>query len=238
MAPGAPAAGIVVPPLDAGRGNAFLGISTRLGSVIDLLVKNGDARLLAEPKLTCRSGGEAEFLAGGEIPLPITGDDGEVSVEFKDYGVILRMQPTIDAAGYIDTDVEVEVSAIDPSVTVQSIPGFLTRRTHTDMNLRQGQTLVISGLLSSRSSGDLEKVPGLGDLPILGELFRSRAFRSDETELVVFVTPHLIDPDTPVNHALMERARTLVDAARRVDDEQQAPATAPATEPGEQWPHE
>lgn len=202
-------------PLDAGAGNAFFGISSRISSVINLLVQNGTARLLAEPKLTCRSGGEAEFLAGGEVPIPITDQDGALNVTFKQYGIILRMQPVSDADGYISTQVEVEVSTVDPSVSVLGIPGFLTRRTDTEMNVRQGQTMVISGLLSSDASKDVDKVPGLGNIPVLGELFKSRNFRDSKSELVVLVTPNLVDPEHRINRAMVRRFNDLQETSNK-----------------------
>lgn len=196
-------------PLDVGRNNPYFGISTRITSMINLLAQNGEARMLAEPKLTCRSGGKAEFLAGGEVPIPITDRQGALNVLFKQYGIILRMSPTSDPLGYIDTHVEVEVSTIDPSVTVLGIPGFLSRKTQTDMNVREGQTMVISGLFTNERSKDVNKVPGLGHLPILGELFKSRQFQNKQTELVVLVTPHLVHADSKSNKDLIRHAQEM-----------------------------
>ncbi len=194
---------------NAGSANAFFGLSTSIGSVINLLVESGDAKLLAEPKLTCRSGGTAEFLVGGEVPIPIIGNEGQTDVEFKEFGVILRMSPIADASGYINTQVEIEVSTIDEAISVQGIPGFLTRRTDTEMNVRAGQTMVLSGLLSAQHSKNVSKVPGLGHIPVLGELFKSRGFQNDETELVVFVTPHVVDPEHRINRDLLQRAQDI-----------------------------
>ena len=188
------------------RGSAsYAGISTRFGSIINLLVQNGTARLLAEPKLSCKSGGEAHFVVGGEVPIPITNLDGAISVTFKEFGVILKMSPVSDQDGYISTKVDVEVSTIDPSISVLGIPGFATRKTQTEMNVRDGETMVLAGLISSERSKDVDKVPGVGDLPILGELFKSRRFRDRESELVVFVTPRLVSPSSDENRQLVER---------------------------------
>ena len=205
-APGDP---LSILPNNVGRNNAYFGISTSITSVINLLSQNGDAKMLAEPKLTCRSGGKAEFLAGGEVPLPVRNQDGSVSVTFKQYGIILKMTPISDPEGYISTHVSVEISTIDDSVTVLDIPGFLTRKTETDMNLKQGQTMVISGLLSNESSKDVDKLPGLGNIPVLGELFKSRNFQNKDTELVILVTPSIIDPDHKINKAWVRRSEEM-----------------------------
>ena len=202
-------AGILVPPLDVGSRNGFFGISTRLTSFINLLEQEGIAKLLAEPKLVSRSGGQAEFLAGGEVPIPISNALGALNVTFKQFGIILRMAPISDAEGFISTNIEVEVSTIDPAVAVQGIPGFATRRTNTDMNVLQGQTMVISGLLSSEESKTVDKLPGLGSIPILGELFKSRDFRDNKTDLVIFVTPYIVDPDHERNQELLRFAEKI-----------------------------
>ncbi|MEO1574645.1 MAG: type II and III secretion system protein, partial [Pseudomonadota bacterium] len=123
------------------------------------------------------------------------------------------LEPVSDPSGYISSKVGVEVSDIDPSIQVLGIPGFITRRTNTEMNVRDGQTMVLSGLLSSDRGKDVNKVPGLGNLPILGELFKSREFRDDETELVVFVTPSLVDPDHKINKAMLDHAQELRDSS-------------------------
>lgn len=195
-------------PIDTST-QRFFGISTQLDSIINILTQNGDGRLLAEPRLSVVSGGEASFVVGGEVPIPILDQDGSVNVTFKEYGIILRIQPVADPQGFINTQVGVEVSSIDRSVTVRDVPGFTTRRTETEMNVRDGQSLVISGLLSSEDSKSVSKVPGLGDIPIIGELFKSRDFQRDRTELVVVVTPHLVSPDSPRNQDELQRARQL-----------------------------
>ena len=200
-------------PLDTGGGNVFLGVSTSLTSTLNILANSGEARFLAEPKLVCRSGGVADFLAGGEVPIPITNADGSIAVEFKQFGIGLTLEPVSDPSGYISSKVGVEVSDIDPSIQVLGIPGFITRRTNTEMNVRDGQTMVLSGLLSSDRGKDVTKIPGLGNLPVLGELFKSREFRDDETELVVFVTPNLVDPDHKINKAMLDHAQELRDSS-------------------------
>ncbi len=187
--------------------NTF-GIASRVNSVIDMLASNGYARLLAEPKLTCLSGADCAFLAGGEVPIPIETED-RINVEFKEYGVILNIQPIADSVGNISATVEVEVSSIDPAVSVRGIPGFLTRKTSTHTNVRNGETIILSGMVQNESSKDIDRVPGLGNIPIIGELFKSRQFRNNSSELLVFVTPTLIQPNSKVNQDAFERAKGL-----------------------------
>lgn len=203
--PNHPALGDTVPAFNRKGSASYAGVSTRFGSVVNLLVQNGLARLLAEPKLSCKSGGEAQFLVGGEVPIPVTNVDGAISVSFKEFGVILKMSPISDLDGYIVTKVNVEVSTIDPSISVLGIPGFATRKTQTEMNVRDGETMVLAGLISSERSKDVDKVPGVGSVPIIGELFKSRRFRNRESELVVFVTPHLVSPASEENKKMLRR---------------------------------
>lgn len=198
-------------PTDVGSSNPYFGIATNLTSIINLMATDGNARLLAEPQLTCKSGGKAEFLAGGEVPLPIRNNDGSVSVTFKQYGIILKIEPVSDASGFISTHVSVEISTVDDSIRVLDIPGFLTRKTDTDMNVREGQTMVISGLVNTDSAKAVDKLPGLGNIPILGELFKSRSFKNNETEMVILVTPNIIDPDHQINKHWIDKANEMTD---------------------------
>lgn len=207
---GAPDGSAIDLPLDAGT-KTFAGISTQLSSTINLLMENGDARLLAEPTLSCISGGDADFLVGGEVPIPVRDENGTPSVEFKEFGIILRFAPIADQDHFIRTDLQVEVSSIDPSIQVLGIPGFATRKTNTKMNVAEGQTMVIAGLVSQEDAKNVEKVPLLGQVPILGELFKSRAFRNQETELVILMTPRIIEPNSPRNRAYQARFDDLIE---------------------------
>jgi len=171
---------------------SYFGIITGISSILKLAVNNGDAVTLAEPKLSCRSGGSAKFLAGGEVPIPVTNKLGSTHVTYKEFGVILEIKPSADSTGLISTKIKTEISAIDPSVKVGDFPGFMKRATETEVNLRAGETLVISGFINNEYSEDVQKVAGLGDIPILGALFRSTQFRNNKTEMVMFITPHLV----------------------------------------------
>ncbi|NOY86018.1 MAG: hypothetical protein GXP52_01790 [Deltaproteobacteria bacterium] len=158
---------------------------------INLFVEQGKARIISKPRLVCRSGEKASFLAGGEIPIPRTDADGNVSVTWKRYGIILEVAPEISADGRINVLVTSEVSTIDQANSVEGIPGILTRKISTSLSLAEGQTVVLSGLVNTDDAIKVRKTPLLGDIPILGELFKSKSFQKRETELVVFLTPQL-----------------------------------------------
>lgn len=189
----------------------FFGIATEITSRLNFLVNTGDAVILAQPKLSARSGGEAEFLAGGEVPIPTTGTLGSSNVEFKEFGISLNISPVVDHLNNIVAKVATEVSAIDQSNAVQGIPGFLTRKTSTDVSMRDGQTLVMSGLVSQELGKDVNKLSFLGDIPILGALFRSNSWRNRETELVIFVTPTVYDTESQINRDAVDRSQQLKD---------------------------
>jgi pilus assembly protein CpaC len=188
---------------DVAAGPAFstsdgVELSTTVNSVINLLMNRGDARLLAEPTLTCINGGQADFVVGGEVPIPVQNQDGALNVVFKQFGILLNVEPRANEAGLIRTKVGVEVSSVDKANAVMGIPGFATRKTNTEMNVQSGEPMVVAGLFSADDAKNVAKVPGLGSLPILGELFKSRQFRRGETELVVLVTPQIIGADSTV----------------------------------------
>jgi pilus assembly protein CpaC len=175
------------------------------GADVDLLIQaleqKGVARRLAEPNLTALSGDTASFLAGGEFPVPVAADNDKVSVSFKKFGVGLDFTPTVLENGIINLQIAPEVSQIDPISSVKfnniSIPGLIVRRARTTVELRDGQSFVMAGLLQSESSYDIRKFPWLGDIPILGALFRSSSYRRKETDLVIIVTPRLVQPLVP-----------------------------------------
>lgn len=176
-----------------------LGLSAQLNA----LEQNGTASILAEPQLSTRSGYKASFLAGGELPYSVSTVNG-VTVQFKPYGIKLDIEPRVGRNGVVRAVIESEVSSIDASFTSSGGPGLLTRRTKTEFNVNQGETIVLSGLLQRSSSTDIDKVPLLGDIPVLGALFRSKRFQNKETELVVFVTPTVVDSRSP---GLADRAK-------------------------------
>jgi pilus assembly protein CpaC len=187
----------------------YFGIATTIGSQINLLMSRGKAWVLAEPKLSAKSGSSATFLVGGEVPIVVPSVLGQTQIEYKEYGIRLNISPTVNKANDVATSIMAEVSRIDPSVSVQGVPGFLTRRVETELNVAAGETIVISGLLDRTASKAADKLPILGDIPILGKLFRSDAFRGNRTELVIFVTPRIVTPGSPENQEQLRQSERV-----------------------------
>jgi pilus assembly protein CpaC len=198
-------------PLNVPGALGFFGLASEITSRINILASTGDAIILAEPKLSARSGGQAEFLAGGEIPVITTGNLGSSNVEYKEFGIKLNIAPVVDAHNNIMANVATEVSAVDRSNSVGDVPAFITRRTATDIQMRDGQTLVMSGLIDRDAGKSIEKIPFLGDIPILGALFRSTNFNDNRTELVIFVTPTVFDAESEFNKQKIERRNQMVE---------------------------
>jgi len=175
--------------------------------------------VLAEPNLTALSGETASFLAGGEFPVPIDNDNDGLTIEFKAFGISLAFTPTVLSAERISLRVRPEVSDISEKGAINInglvIPALATRRAETTVELGSGQSFAIGGLLSTNIENAVSKFPGLGDLPVLGTLFRSQRFRSNETELVILVTPYLVRPvDEPVLAAPTDGYRAPTDIER------------------------
>lgn len=165
---------------------------------LDVLKQNGLAKVLAEPTLICRSGEEAQFLAGGEIPIPVPQGMGTVAIEFKPYGVALAFTPVVLGEDRISLKVFPEVSELDHANALElqgfKVPAITSRRATTTVELGPGQSFAIAGLLQDHVREDIKKYPVLGDIPVLGTLFRSSQYQKAETELVIIVTPHLAKP--------------------------------------------
>lgn len=170
-----------------------------VGAVVKALSEKGLFQSLAEPNLIATNGKEASFLAGGEFPYPVVqggGANASVTIQFKEFGVRLNFTPTVLGGDLIHLKVRPEVSALDfaNGVTVEGfrVPALSTRRTETEVELRDGQTFAIAGLLNNTTTDAMRKIPGIGDIPILGWLFKSRAMQKNQTELVVMITPTII----------------------------------------------
>jgi pilus assembly protein CpaC len=174
--------------------------SQSLQVAIDLMVQSGEGRILSRPLLVCRSGEPASFLAGGEIPIPKRNKDGDVTVLWKNYGIMLEIAPQVDPRGVILARISAEISMLDRANSVEGIPGILSRRVGTALSLAEGQTVVLSGLVNTEDAQQVQEVPVLSAIPVLGELFRSRGFQRKETELLIFLTPRFSPPD--VSHPL------------------------------------
>lgn len=169
----------------------YLGISSTLESRLRALESTGEATFIAEPRLSCKSGGTARFVAGGEIPIPVVNSVGSTDVEFREYGVILDIRPVVDAAGGVSMRVETELSQVDNAQRVAGIPGLLKRRSATDLNVQDGETIVLAGLIQQQHSIDDSGLPGLSRIPAAGRLFGVRGKRTEDSEIVIFLTPRV-----------------------------------------------
>jgi pilus assembly protein CpaC len=202
----------------------ILASGTSADVVIEALEQKGLARRLAEPNLVALSGYTASFLAGGEFPFPVPqsgthGDTAVITVQFKKFGVGLAFTPTVLAEGQINLKIEPEVSDLDPSNSVFlgsgiTVPSLVVRRASTTVELRDGQSFAIAGLLQANHSRDLRQLPWIGDVPVLGALFRSASYEKRESDLVIIVTPRLVQPAAP-GQKLLTPLDTSVPATER-----------------------
>ncbi len=162
------------------------------------LEEKGVVRTLAEPNIVALSGDTASFLAGGEFPIPTGGTQRELTIEFKKFGVSLDFTPTVLGEGLVNLRVRPEVSVLDRNNGIRAngidIPGISVRRADTTVELRDGQAFAIAGLLQNNYANDVRQTPWLGSVPVLGALFSSKRYQRDESELVIIVTPHLVQP--------------------------------------------
>jgi pilus assembly protein CpaC len=180
----------------------FRAFGENFNVTLDALERKGAITTLAEPTLVALSGETASFLAGGEFPIPVaqnvTGGSSAITVEFKPFGVSLAFTPTVLADGVINMVVQPEVSSIDPSASVVinnlTVPGLQTRRAKTVIEIRDGESFAMAGLIRKDFQDTIRQVPLLGSLPIIGTLFRSTGFQNEQTELVIIVTPRLVQP--------------------------------------------
>jgi pilus assembly protein CpaC len=180
---------------------ALHGVEDDTLAILSLLKGQGLSRILASPTLVTMSGQKAEFMVGGEYPYPIQGESGQVNIQFKRFGVMLRFTPMMVGKETLTIQVEPEVSSLDFSLTVSSagvaVPGLRTRRGSTTLQLKDGQTFAMAGLLNEETRTVVNKIPFLGDIPILGALFTSKEFQKSESELVIIVTPRLVRAMNP-----------------------------------------
>lgn len=175
------------------------GGSSKVLGMLNAMEGSGFAYTLARPSLVALSGQSASFLAGGEFPVPVPNGTGEqITIEYKEYGVRLTLTPTVVAHGRILLKVAPEVSELDFTAGIvlagTSVPALNIRRTDTSISLADGESFVISGLINTRNTAQINKFPGLGDIPILGAMFRNSQVNNDERELLMIVTPHLVQP--------------------------------------------
>ena len=210
---GVPLAAKIAGPL------GFLGLASQINSAINLLVASRNAIILAEPTLSTRSGGKASFLAGGEVPVISSGSLGSTDVEYKEFGILLEIEPIVGHDNTIFAKITTESSAIDPDRPGggNTPPGFITRRTSTDVRMKDGETLVMSGLIDRKLSENVTKLPFLGDLPIIGAFFRNTIVDNDDNDLVIFVTPTVIENDVVSQHNqnLIDKRQKMIDSYKK-----------------------
>jgi pilus assembly protein CpaC len=181
-----------------------LGGSNPIDVELNALEQKGLVRELAQPNLVALSGDTASFLAGGEYPIPVPGSLGQVTIEYKKYGVGLAFTPTVLKNGQINMVIKPNVSQLDPAHSVSiaggiSVPALTVREASTTVELRDGQSFMLGGLLQNESQTSQDQLPWLGDVPVLGALFRSASYQKNETDLVIMVTPHIVHPLRPTD---------------------------------------
>ncbi|MCL1126604.1 type II and III secretion system protein family protein [Shewanella surugensis] len=189
---------------NSGYFSQYINSNLLIDFALDVAKQNGLAKVLAEPNLTALSGQSAEFLSGGEYPIPVPGTNGSTTIQYRDYGVGVRFVPTVLDSGKINLNLNVIVSEVSNANAVSLsnsgssasliIPSLIKRTTSTTVELADGQTIAVSGLISDTLQENIDKLPGLGDIPILGQLFTSKSFKSGQSELVILVTPRLVRP--------------------------------------------
>ena len=186
------------PPYSFGFGGKSGGGSVNISSIIDALESEGLITILAEPNLTASSGETANFLAGGEFPIPIAQSNNTISIDFKKFGVSVDFTPTVFDANRMSIKVRSEVSQLSDAGAIVldtvKIPGIAVRRAETTVDLSSGQSFAIAGLFQNNVSSQIQQFPWLGDVPVLGALFRSPSFQRQESELVIIVTPYIVQP--------------------------------------------
>jgi pilus assembly protein CpaC len=190
---------------------SFVGMANQITSMLNFLERNGDSWTLAEPRVSTVSGGKSKVQVGGEVPIPVATGFGQVSVVYKNYGVILEIEPEVDVNGNIRSKIVTEVSRPDPSTGAGGFTGFITNRTDTEVNMVEGETLVISGLLLNNGGTNQEGVQGLQHVPVLGRLFSNREFINDRTEMLVIVTPRIHVPGSTTAKAMENSAQEKID---------------------------
>jgi pilus assembly protein CpaC len=201
--------GLAAVPIALASGNTPFGLAlgrivgngVEVDAMINALEGKGLVRRLAEPNLIALSGDTASFLAGGEFPIPVASSRDTVTVEWKRYGVGLAFTPTVLQSGVINLKIEPEVSQLDPGNVIQigglRLPSLTVRRANTTIELRDGQSFAIAGLLQSIDTSDQKQFPWLGNVPVIGALLRSTQYQKQETDLAIIVTPHLVRPTRP-----------------------------------------
>ena len=198
---------------------------SHLDATINALITKGKAKILSRPSITTMSGDKANILIGGEIPIPVNDNNGKVTVEWKEYGIKLGIEPAVNADNSITSKVAAEVSTLDQVNRVAvssnvSIPALRSRKAESIITIPSGMTMVIGGLLNSEDAKTVTKVPFLGDIPVLGEFFRHTEHSGDKRELVLLITPRLVNENTPAK--MSEDLQAVYEAGRKEEKQLQA----------------
>lgn len=188
-------------PVGTGYPLGKLGGYSAINAQLSALIQSGAAKILSQPNMITLSGDKANILVGGQIPVPVSVQNGQIGIEWKDYGVKLEISPEVNAEGLISSKIKAEVSNLDWSSNDKiviggdlKIPPLTMRKAETAIALSSGQTMAIGGLISNQTTKDVSKIPFLGDLPIIGNLFKSKSFTRNETELLILITPTIVEP--------------------------------------------
>lgn len=205
--------------VDTGRPFNWFGSYANINAQLNALVKNGDAKILSQPYVITMSGEKADILIGGEIPVPVNTDDNTVTVEWREYGIRLQIEPIVQQDDGVDTKIQTEVSSLDWSSAVNAtsatgvrIPGLLSRKANSHVLMQPGMTMAIGGLISSTESKSVSKIPLLGDIPILGQFFRNTSKTRERKEILILLTPILVDSDyKPVMSKEADRLTNMKD---------------------------
>lgn len=189
-----------------------------VNATLQALINQGKGRILSRPSITTLSGKTANILIGGRIPVPISDGNGNVSVDWREYGIRLNIEPKVDSEDKITSKIHAEVSTLDSASAVKidsySIPGILSREADAEVNVHSGMTMVIGGLINSEDSKSISKIPLLGDIPIIGRFFQHTSKSRDKRELVILITPTLVADDTPA--PMSQRMKTSYEEIERI----------------------
>ena len=204
--------------IDGGNVFGWFGSYADINAKLMALTKTGDAKILSQPYIITMSGEPAEILIGGEIPVPVNTTENTVSIDWREYGIKLNIEPTVQNNNAIDSKIQAEVSTLDYASAANTsangviVPGLKSRKADTRVQMRDGMTMAIGGLISSEDSKTISKIPLLGDIPVLGQFFRSTSKTKDKKEIVILLTPMLVDSEyRPVMSETVEGMSYLTD---------------------------
>jgi pilus assembly protein CpaC len=178
-------------PFEGTNVGPISGVINNLLPSINMMTSTGKARVLAQPTLIAKSGQKAQLFVGGELPIPVAQGGGAVSIEYKEYGVKLEFEPKVDTQDNIDTAIFVEMSSLGGPVA-GGAPGLISNRVNTSVFVKTGESITLGGLVQASDAQNVDKVPGLGNIPVLGNLFKSKQFIRNQTEMLVFATPRVV----------------------------------------------